>query len=30
LGLMPDAHWRPYARYMRKYIQSPGVQRSLG
>src|ERR1700755_1644087 len=21
LGLMPDAHWRPYARYMTKYIQ---------
>ncbi len=26
LGLMPDAHWRPYARYMTKYIQSPGFK----
>ena len=26
LGLMPDAHWRPYARYMTKYIQSPGLK----
>ena len=26
LGLMPDAHWRPYARFMTKYIQSPGFR----
>lgn len=26
LGLMPDAHWRPYGRYMTKYIQSPGFK----
>src|SRR6201984_1276315 len=26
LGLMPDAHWRPYARYMTKYMQSPGFK----
>ena len=26
LGLMPDAHWRPYARYITKYIQSPGFR----
>jgi hypothetical protein len=26
LGLMPDAHWRPYARYMTKYIQSSGFR----
>lgn len=24
LGLMPDAHWRPYERFMMNYIQSPG------
>ena len=24
LGLMPDAHWRPYAKYFTKYMQSPG------
>src|SRR4029077_9396700 len=26
LGLIPDAHWRGYARYMTKYIQSPGFR----
>ena len=27
LGLMPDAHWRGYAQYMRtRYIQSPGFR----
>src|SRR6266581_942127 len=26
LGLMPDAHWRGYARYMTKYMQSPGFR----
>jgi hypothetical protein len=26
LGLMPDVHWRGYARYMTKYIQSPGFK----
>src|SRR5438552_824430 len=26
LGLMPDTHWRGYARYMTKYIQSRGVK----
>jgi hypothetical protein len=26
LGLMPDAHWRGYTRYMTKYIQSPGCK----
>src|SRR5438105_8790816 len=26
LGLMPDAHWRPYARYMTKYVRSPGFK----
>lgn len=24
LRLMPDAHWRPYAKYFMKYMQSPG------
>jgi hypothetical protein len=26
LGLMPDAHWRPYARYFAKYVKSPGFK----
>jgi hypothetical protein len=26
LGLIPDAHWRGYARYMTKYIQSAGFR----
>ena len=26
LGLMPDAHWRPYERYMTSYMQSPGFK----
>src|ERR1700747_1263973 len=26
LGLMPDAHWRPYARYLTRYMQSPGFR----
>ena len=26
LRLMPDTHWRPYARYMTKYMQSPGFK----
>jgi hypothetical protein len=26
LGLMPDAHWRGYARYMTKYIQWRGFR----
>ena len=26
LGLMPDAHWRGYARYMTRYIQSSGFR----
>ncbi len=26
LKLMPDAHWRGYARYMTKYIQSRGFK----
>jgi hypothetical protein len=26
LGLMSDAHWRPYERYMTKYMQSPGFK----
>ena len=26
LGLMPDAHWRPYARYLAKYVKSPGFK----
>ena len=27
LGLMPDEHWRGYARFMTRYIQSPGFKR---
>jgi hypothetical protein len=26
LGLMPDAHWRGYARYMTRHIQSSGFK----
>jgi hypothetical protein len=26
LGLMPDAHWRPYASYFAKYVKSPGFK----
>ena len=26
LGLMPDAHWQPYARYWAKYLESPGFK----
>ena len=26
LHLMPDAHWRPYAKYFTKYTQSPGFR----
>jgi len=26
LGLMPDAHWRGYVRYMTGYMQSPGFR----
>src|SRR5205085_12704323 len=26
LGLMPDAHWQPYARYFAKYVKSPGFK----
>ena len=26
LGLMADEHWRGYARFMTRYIQSPGFK----
>ena len=26
LGLMPDGHWRGYARFMTRYVQSPGFR----
>jgi hypothetical protein len=26
LGLMPDEHWRGYAKFMRRYVQSPGFK----
>jgi hypothetical protein len=26
LALMPDAHWRPYAKYFATYTQSPGFR----
>ena len=26
LGLMPGAHWRPYTRYLAKYVKSPGFK----
>ena len=26
LGLMPDAHWQPYAQYFAKYTQSSGFR----
>jgi hypothetical protein len=26
LGLMPDSHWRPYAKYATRYVQSPGFR----
>jgi hypothetical protein len=26
LGLMPDEHWRGYAKFMTRYIQSPGFK----
>jgi hypothetical protein len=26
LGLMPDEHWRGYAKFMRRYVQSPGFR----
>ncbi|HXY30511.1 MAG TPA: hypothetical protein VEI06_07355 [Gemmatimonadaceae bacterium] len=26
LGLMPDKHWRGYARFMTRYAQSPGFK----
>ena len=26
LGLMPDAHWSPYERYLVRYMQSPGFR----
>ena len=26
LGLMPDEHWRGYAKFMARYVQSPGFK----
>ena len=26
LGLMPDGHWHGYARFMTRYVQSPGFK----
>jgi hypothetical protein len=26
LGLMPDEHWRGYAKFVRRYVQSPGFK----
>ena len=26
LGLMPDEHWRGYARFMTRYVRSPGFK----
>lgn len=26
LGLMPDEHWRGYAKFMGRYVQSPGFK----
>ena len=28
LGLMPDEHWRGYAKFMVRYIQSPGFKQT--
>jgi hypothetical protein len=28
LGLMPDEHWRGYAKFMTRYIQSPGFKQT--
>jgi hypothetical protein len=28
LGLMPDEHWRGYAKFMARYIQSPGFKQT--
>jgi hypothetical protein len=28
LGLMPDEHWRGYAKFMTRYLQSPGFKQT--